>query len=135
VLSAASALFTWNLYQAQEEQARALRAQIQEIESPYLPVRASYDREWATLRTRLDPETAKTIERNIALIRKANHELMEALGENPADASLRRLLRQTLATEADVYRQAFDAALRRNVVDRRESARGETFGSARRILI
>jgi len=135
VLSAASAFFTWNLYQAQQEEARALRAQIAAIESPYLPVRASYDREWGVLRTRLDPETAEVIERNVALIRQANQEILQALGENPRDPSLRRLLRQTLATEADVYRQAFSAALRYSAAERPESVHSETPGSARRLLI
>lgn len=130
VLSSLSVLFTWNLYQQQQAQTQMLQAQLQALESPYLPVRASYDREWATLRTRLDPATATTIERNVAIIRQANAELMKALNENPRDESLRKLLMKTLATEADVYQQAFGAATRVSLAANGESADARRFGGS-----
>ena len=113
VLSAASALFTWHLYEQRQADAAALLAAhetIRQIESPYLQARGTYEEQWPALRTRLDPEIAALIDRNLAIIRQANAELARALEKQPENRGLQRLLRQTLAQEVDVYQRALGAA-------------------------
>jgi hypothetical protein len=50
------------------------------------------------------------IERNLEIIHRANVDLQIALEQQPDSPALRRLLRQTLAKEIDVYQRAWDAS-------------------------
>jgi hypothetical protein len=77
---------------------------------PWSPARARYSQEWPAVREQLGPETAAVIERNLEIIHRANVDLQIALEQQPDNPALRRLLRQTLAKEIDVYQRAWDAS-------------------------
>ena len=112
-ISVVSALFTWRMHEQRQVEAVALLAAqqyLQQIESPYLAARATYEQQWPALRAQLDQDTAALIERNLAIIRKANDELARALEKQPDNRGLQRLLRQTLNKETDVYQRALVAA-------------------------
>lgn len=112
LVSAMSAVFTWQLYQQRESDAAVANAQLllQQIESPYQQARVSYAEQWPNLRTSLDPETADTVERNLEIIQAAHQELAKALKKQPNDPALQQLLRQTLAKEIEVYQLAENAS-------------------------
>jgi len=76
------------------------------------PTRARYSQEWPQVREQIDPATAAVIERNLEIIRRANADLVLALEQQPDNPALRRLLRQTLAKELDVYQQAWNVSRR-----------------------
>ncbi len=91
--------------------------------SPFVPVSesaggASYAEAVAELeamleqrRDRLDPETLRAVEQNLAIIDQAISEIRSALEENPDDPYLNRHLATTMKRKVDVLRQATDAAL------------------------
>lgn len=74
------------------------------------PARARYSQDWPRIREEIGPETAAVIEHNLDIIRRANADLSLALERQPDNPALRRLLRQTLAKELDVYQRAWDAS-------------------------
>jgi hypothetical protein len=76
---------------------------------PWESARLRYSQDWPTVRDQLGPETAAVIERNLEIIHRANVDLQIALERQPDNPALRRLLRQTLAKEIEVYQQAWDA--------------------------
>ncbi|NQD36665.1 hypothetical protein HPT27_06480 [Permianibacter sp. IMCC34836] len=112
LVSAMSAVFTWQLYQQRSDDAALASSQqlLQQIESPYQLARTSYAEQWPTLKTNLDPETAATVERNLQIIRTAHEQLAKALNKQPDDPALQQLLRQTLAKEIEVYQLAENAS-------------------------
>jgi hypothetical protein len=77
---------------------------------PWESARLRYSQDWPTVRDQLGPETATVIERNLEIIHRANVDLQIALERQPDNPALRRLLRQTLAKEIEVYQQAWDAS-------------------------
>ena len=112
-ISAVSALFTWQILELRRQEAAAHAVALeylQQIESPYLPARTSYEQQWNAVRGQVDPETAAIIERNLAIIRQANEELAAALKKQPDNRGMQQLLRRSLAKEVDVYQRAVDAA-------------------------
>lgn len=62
-------------------------------------------------RDRLDPETLRAVEQNLAIIDQAISEIRAALEQNPDDPYLNRHLATTMKRKVDVLRQATDAAL------------------------
>ena len=109
LISVSATWFTWHVFEQQRRDAAALVAAqqlLQQIQQPYQPVRAEYEAQWPTLRAQLDPETAKVVEHNLDIIRKANAELARALERQPDSPVLRQLLRQTMNQEMEVYRRA-----------------------------
>lgn len=112
LVSAMSAVFTWQLYQQRAADAALANSQqlLQQIESPYQLARTSYAEQWPALKTNLDPETAATVERNLQIIRTAHEQLAKALNKQPNDPALQQLLRQTLAKEIEVYQVAENAS-------------------------
>ena len=97
------------MFEQQRHDAAALLAAqqlLQQIQQPYLPVRAEYEAQWPALRAQLDPETARVVEHNLKIIHKANAELARALERQPDSPVLRQLLRQTMNQEVEVYRRA-----------------------------
>jgi len=112
LVSALSAVFTWQLYQQRESEVVLANAQLllQQLESPYQLARTSYAEQWPNLRANLDPETAATVERNLVIIRTAQEQLAKALKKQPDDPALQQLLRQTLAKEVEVYQVAESAS-------------------------
>lgn len=62
-------------------------------------------------RDRLDPETLRAVEQNLAIIDQAIGEIRAALEENPDDPYLNRHLATTMKRKVDVLRQATEAAL------------------------
>lgn len=82
----------------------------QEGSDPWEPARARYAQDWPAIREQIGPETAAVIERNLEIIRRANVDLQIALERQPDNPALRRLLRQTLAKEIDVYKRAWEAS-------------------------
>lgn len=91
--------------------------------SPFVPVSesaggASYAEAVAELeamleqrRDRLDPETLRAVEQNLAIIDQAIGEIRVALEQNPDDPYLNRHLATTMKRKVDVLRQATEAAL------------------------
>jgi hypothetical protein len=94
---------------------------------PWEPARARYSQEWPAVREQLGPETAAVIERNLEIIHRANVDLQIALEQQPDNPALRRLLRQTLAKEIDVYQRAWNAS--RHVVTTGGAGSGNWRGS------
>lgn len=62
-------------------------------------------------RDRLDPETVRTVERNLAILDQAIAEIRAALEQDPDDPYLNRHLATTMKRKVDVLRQATDATL------------------------
>jgi type VI protein secretion system component VasK len=113
-ISVAAVWITWQTAMEQRRNAAFLleaRQTLQQIQQPYLPVRAAYAAQWPALREQLDPETAAVVERNLEIIRNANAELSRALQRNPDSPVLQQLLHQTLAQEVALYRRV-DSATR-----------------------
>ena len=109
LISVTATWFTWHVFEQQRHDAAALLAAqqlLQQIQQPYLPVRAEYEAQWPALRAQLDPETARVVEHNLKIIHKANAELARALERQPDSPVLRQLLRQTMNQEVEVYRRA-----------------------------
>ncbi len=57
-------------------------------------------------RDRLDPQTVKVLERNLALIRKATNEASLALAADPANADLQQYLAGTVRRKLDLMKRA-----------------------------
>ena len=115
VLSASAAWFTWLGYQESARNADTMATVagvLQQIQSPYVAVRADYAAQWPALRQELDPETAAVVEKNLAIIHQARTELVRALEKQPNDPALQQLLRRTLAAEVDLYQRVRSAARR-----------------------
>lgn len=110
LISVASALCSWNLYETRRQETTLAMRELERIESPYMAARAVYTRQWPELRSQLDPETVKIFERNLRIIHNANAELMNALRKQPGNPALQRLLQQTLSQELDLYQRAMEAA-------------------------
>lgn len=113
IVSIAAALFSWQIFLKQREDAALLAAAqvlLQQIQGPYQPVRAEYEAQWPDLLARLDPETAAVVERNLEIIRRANADLVKALERQPDSPAMQGLLRQTLAQEFEIYRRVERAA-------------------------
>lgn len=77
------------------------------------PGERSYDRAIAELervleenRDRLDPETVRIVERNLALIDRAIEDTRRALAEDPDDPYLNRHLANTMGRKVEVLRNA-----------------------------
>lgn len=105
-----AALFAWQLREqsAQPDAQLAALPPAGQLNVAWQPVRDRFAREWPEVRAQLDPGIAAVIDRNLAVIRAANDELQLALEQEPDNPALRRLLQQTLTSELDVYRHAWD---------------------------
>jgi hypothetical protein len=110
LISAASALFSWHVYEIHRQETAIALQELQRIESPYRAAQAVYKKQWPALRSHLDPATAAAIERNLRIIHQADLELVEQLRRHPGNPALQDLLRQTLAQELDLYQRASRAA-------------------------
>lgn len=62
-------------------------------------------------RERLDPETIRTVEQNLAILDQAIAEIRAALDQDPDDPYLNRHLATTMKRKVDVLRQATGATL------------------------
>ncbi len=106
LISALSALFSWHTSLQHQDTTAATQQLLQQIGTPYQPVLASYRTQWPSIKKKMDPQTAATIEHNLQIIQQAYNELATALDKQPDDPVLQQLVRQTLNTQIDVYRRA-----------------------------
>lgn len=75
-------------------------------ERPYSAAVAELERALEEGRDRLDPETVRVVEENLAIIERAIEETRRALSEDPDDPYLNRHLANTMQRKVDVLREA-----------------------------
>lgn len=81
-------------------------------EGTYADAVGELERTFAESRDRLDPETVRTVERNLAIIDQAIRDTREALAADPTNAYLNRHLATTMQRKVDLLRRATTAAPR-----------------------
>jgi hypothetical protein len=69
----------------------------------YVAARAALERTFVERLDLLAPATRTRVQADLAIIRKANEDIREALGKDPASPLLQQLLRSTWQQEIDLY--------------------------------
>lgn len=119
LIAGASLLFSYQLYQQQQDTAlRLAQAEqvLKQIDSPYRYARVSYQDSWPELREQLSADTAQVIEENLQLIHEARAKIEAAIQKEPNNMALQSLLHQSLDQELSVYRKANQVAQQRSLI-------------------
>lgn len=94
-----------------QREARVVPVSEGPVEGSYAVAVEQLERELEARRDRLDPETLRAVETNLAVIDRAIEDIREALASNPEDPYLNRHLATTMQRKVDVLRQAAQAAI------------------------
>ncbi len=106
LLSGAAALFAYQSYRLQAQQANYVRATIDAVVVPYHAAGASHEAIWSARRADANDEIAAEIDRNLVVLRTAQAQLRASLELDPDDAILVGMLRFVLQRELDLLQQA-----------------------------
>ncbi|MBW3660587.1 MAG: zf-HC2 domain-containing protein [Gemmatimonadetes bacterium] len=80
-------------------------------QTSYAEAVADLEARFEETRDRLDPETVRAVQQNLAIIDQALAEIRAALAEDPNDPYLNRHLATTMRRKVDVLRQATEAVI------------------------